>query len=238
MRINADLIEQSSQYVNCIKERELDLRGIKAPAIENLGATRDQFDTIDLSDNEIKKLDNFPLLKRLGCLLLSNNRISKIADGLATNLPKLHTVILSNNNISKLADCDGLSQFTKLEMLSLLDNPVTKEANYRLYVIRKCPALKHLDFRKVKQKERDEANRVFPDDGPAAKKAKTFTPGEGTKLVEKAGPTPQQILAIKAAIANAKTLEEVTRLERALRTGMLPEELGGPKPAGADSMVE
>ena len=59
--------------------------------------------------------------------------------------------ILSNNNISKLADCDGLSQFTKLEMLSLLDNPVTKEANYRLYVIRKCPALKHLDFRKVRQ---------------------------------------------------------------------------------------
>ena len=58
--------------------------------------------------------------------------------------------ILSNNNISKLADCDGLSQFTKLEMLSLLDNPVTKEANYRLYVIRKCPALKHLDFRKVR----------------------------------------------------------------------------------------
>lgn len=118
-----------TRYVNCIKERELDLRGIKAPAIENLGATRDQFDTIDLSDNEIKKLDNFPLvlpftylscavlavrralfrvpavlarwcncvtlqLKRLGCLLLSNNRISKIADGLATNLPKLHTVVL------------------------------------------------------------------------------------------------------------------------------------------------
>jgi U2 small nuclear ribonucleoprotein A' len=51
-------------------------------------------------------------------------------------------------------------------------------------------------------------------------------------------PPCTQILAIKAAIANAKTLEEVTRLERALRTGMLPEELGGPKPAGADSMVE
>ena len=51
-------------------------------------------------------------------------------------------------------------------------------------------------------------------------------------------PVCYQILAIKAAIANAKTLEEVTRLERALRTGMLPEELGGPKPASADSMVE
>ncbi len=131
------------RYVNCIKERELDLRGIKAPAIENLGATRDQFDTIDLSDNEIKKLDNFPLvfpavllsppyavravwrapffcracvvrgtrvplcqLKRLGCLLLSNNRISKISDGLATNLPKLHTVVLRSLRADSAAWCE------------------------------------------------------------------------------------------------------------------------------------
>ena len=34
--------------------------------------------------------------------------------------------------------------------LSLCDNLVTKKLNYRLYVIAKCPKLKHLDFRKVK----------------------------------------------------------------------------------------
>jgi len=32
-------------------------------------------DTIDLSDNEICKLDEFPLLRRLKSLLLNNNRI-------------------------------------------------------------------------------------------------------------------------------------------------------------------
>ena len=36
---------------------------------------QDQFDTIDLSDNEIRKLDGFPLLRRLKCLLLNNNKI-------------------------------------------------------------------------------------------------------------------------------------------------------------------
>jgi hypothetical protein len=37
--------------------------------------SQDQFDTVDFSDNDIRKLDGFPLLKRLKCLLLNNNRI-------------------------------------------------------------------------------------------------------------------------------------------------------------------
>ena len=49
--------------------------GYKIPVIENLGATLDQFDIMDFSDNDIRKLDGFPLLKRLKTLLLNNNRI-------------------------------------------------------------------------------------------------------------------------------------------------------------------
>lgn len=36
------------------------------------------------------------------------------------------------------------------------------------------------------------------------------------------GPTPESLTAIKAAIANASTLEEVQRLEKALKTGIVP----------------
>ena len=43
--------------------------------IENLGATLDQFDSIDLSDNDIRKLDGFPFLKRLRTLILNHNPI-------------------------------------------------------------------------------------------------------------------------------------------------------------------
>lgn len=56
-------------------ENSVYVSGYKIPQIENMGATLDQFDTIDFSDNDVRKLDGFPLLKRLKCLLLNNNRI-------------------------------------------------------------------------------------------------------------------------------------------------------------------
>ena len=43
-----------------------------------LAFLQDQFDTIDLSDNEIVKLENLPYLNRLGTLLINNNRITRI----------------------------------------------------------------------------------------------------------------------------------------------------------------
>ena len=49
--------------------------GYKIPLVENLGATLDQFDCIDFSDNEVRKVDNFPLLPRIKCLLFNNNRV-------------------------------------------------------------------------------------------------------------------------------------------------------------------
>lgn len=49
--------------------------GYRLPEIENLGATLDQFDTIDFSDNDIRKLEGFPFLKRIKSLLFNNNRI-------------------------------------------------------------------------------------------------------------------------------------------------------------------
>lgn len=54
------------------------------------------------------------------------------------------------------------------------------------------------------------------------------------------GPAPEQATAIKAAIAAATTLEEVRRLEEALKTGHLPSEVavGAERPAGAGAMEE
>lgn len=47
-------------------------------AIDGFSYKQDQFDAIDLSDNEIVKLENFPNLNRLGTLFLNNNRITRI----------------------------------------------------------------------------------------------------------------------------------------------------------------
>ncbi len=48
---------------------------------------------------------------------------------------------------------------------------------------------------------------------------------QAVEPVVRKGPSPEQITAIKAAIANAQTLEEVQRLENALTSGHLPSEL-------------
>ncbi len=45
-------------------------------------APQNQFDSIDLSDNAIVRLDGFPKLQRLKQLLLNNNRVARIARGL------------------------------------------------------------------------------------------------------------------------------------------------------------
>ncbi|KAL6909568.1 hypothetical protein ACP4OV_001849 [Aristida adscensionis] len=275
VRLTADLIWKSPHFFNAIKERELDLRGNKIAVIENLGATEDQFDTIDLSDNEIVKLENFPYLNRLGTLLVNNNRITRINPNLGEFLPKLHTLVLTNNRLTNLAEIDPLASLPKLQFLSLLDNTVTKQPDYRLYVIHKLKHLRLLDFKKVKQQvvysfplewlpkcvlewteecrqqkgkqatllERVAAAQKFhsKEAEEEAKKvpAKTFTPGQladaqdATKELQApkvVGPTPEQITAIKAAIVNSQTLEEVARLEKALSTGQIPAEFAMPKP--------
>lgn len=67
--------------------------GLRATAIENLGVTEDQYQCLDFSDNEIVTIENFPLLKQLQSLLLSNNRIKRIQRRLNQFLPNLTALV-------------------------------------------------------------------------------------------------------------------------------------------------
>ncbi|CDY22621.1 BnaC08g42550D [Brassica napus] len=239
VKLTADLIWNSPHFFNAIKERELELRGNKIPVIENLGATEDQFDTIDLSDNEIVKLENFPLLNRLGTLIINNNRITRINPNIGEFLPKLHTLVLTNNRLVNLVEIDPLASIPKLQYLSLLDNNITKKPNYRLYVIHKLKSLRVLDFIKVKAKERAEAAALFSSK-EAEEEVKKVSQQEVQKVSDTTeepetpkvvAPTQEQILAIKAAIINSQTIEEIARLEQALKFGQVPAGLIVPDPA-------
>ncbi|KAK8259846.1 hypothetical protein V6Z11_D13G082700 [Gossypium hirsutum] len=133
VKLTADLIWKCPHFFNALKERELDLRGNKITVIENLGATE-----VYLSGNEIVKLDNFPYLKRLGTLLINNNRVTRINPNIGEFLPSLHTLVLTDNRLVNLVKIDPLSSLPKL-----------------LYVIHKLKSLRVLDFKKVKAKTRD-----------------------------------------------------------------------------------
>ncbi|XP_020487212.2 U2 small nuclear ribonucleoprotein A' [Labrus bergylta] len=245
VKLTAELIEQAAQYTNPVRDRELDLRGYKIPVLENLGATLDQFDTVDFSDNEIRKLDGFPLLKRLKTLLMNNNRICRVGENLEQSLPCLTELILTNNNIQELGDLDPLATVKTLTLLSLLRNPVTNKKHYRLYMINKIPQIRVLDFQKVKQKERQEAEKMFKGKRGAqlakdiAKRTKTFTPGVPAQLEKKkTGPSQADVEAIKNAIANASSLAEVERLKGMLQAGQIPGRDLREGPAGVEEEEE
>lgn len=222
MRLTADLARDSPAYINPLRQRELSLRGFKIPVIENLGATNDQFQVLDLSDNEILKLDNFPVLLRLECLLLSANRICRIRRGLSKYLPKLNTMILTNNKLGKFADLKPLSDLPTLTHVVLKGNPVAKLDDYRLFVVHRLPNLKMLDFQKVSQKERAaalakfgelvvELDDVETETAMDEKVDNTFEPGESL------GPTPEERAVIMEKIKNATSLAEIELLEKQLK---------------------
>ncbi|CAH4018597.1 unnamed protein product [Pieris brassicae] len=228
VKLTIELIQSSMQYMNPCRDRELDLRGYKIPQIENMGATLDQFDTIDYSENDIRKLDGFPLLKRLKCMFFNNNRIVRIGENLEQYLPNLDTLILTNNNIAELGDLDPLASLSKLKTLSLMHNPVANKQHYRAYIAFKLPGLQLLDFRKIKQKEREEANNLFKSkkgkemQKEIIRKAKTFVPGGNMPDPKVTSLTPQEIHKIREAIKNASSLQEVERLTRMLQAGQIP----------------
>merc|ERR1711920_124376 len=137
-------------------------------------------------------------------------------------------------------DLEPLTKLKTLERLSLLENPVTKVKHYRPYMISKCSkTLRILDFNRIKDKERKAAGLLFA--GERGKKLlEEIAPPRvvGKEPTEKAeaakvGPSPEIIERIKKAIAEAETIEEVTRLEKALKSGVLPDDLKDDKAADA-----
>lgn len=236
MRLTADLIQSSLSYLNPLKERELDLRGHKIPAIENLGVAGPH-DAIDFTDNDIQMLGNFPLSPRLRTLLLARNRISSIQPSLANSIPNLTTLVLASNNFAELADLDVLSTFHQLTFLVLLENPVTRKENYRYWVLFRCPAVRFLDYKKVKDAEREKAKELFgtasTPSALASKimgvKSKVFDVPSANGTSSSSGSknyrvklTDKERKKVEEMIRNAKSLQEIIRLEKELNEGRVP----------------
>jgi U2 small nuclear ribonucleoprotein A' len=129
MRLSAELLNSAEQRPNPLGERELILRGRGIPAVENLGVTRDAFDTIDFTDNRLTRLENFPRLLRLTSLILAGNVVEAIdVNNINTNIPNITSLSLDNNRISTLHQVSNIGKaFPKLTFLSLLGNPVTSK---------------------------------------------------------------------------------------------------------------
>ncbi|KAJ5939322.1 U2 small nuclear ribonucleoprotein A [Penicillium verhagenii] len=253
MRLTVELIQHSLSYINPLTDRELDLRGHKIPAIENLGIAKDQ-DAIDFTDNDLSSLGNFPLFPRLRTLLLARNRISHIQPSLGTSVPNLSTLVLSSNNLSELADLDSLRTLTNLTHLTLLDNPVTRKENYRYWVIWLVPSVRFFDYQKVKDAERAKAKELFgtfEEQSALASKIKgiksnTFdasiaaaTNNTSTDKAIRVKFTDEERKRVEKMIREAKSMAEITRLEKELSEGRIPGgALGGSEDVDGDERMQ
>ncbi|BAM38922.1 leucine-rich repeat, typical subtype containing protein [Theileria orientalis strain Shintoku] len=191
MKLSPALISQGYQILSPTGDRTLSLRDSRISVVANLGATNDDYDSLDLSNNDIIKLENFPLLPRLKTLIVAGNRVSKIADDIGSCLPNLSSLVLTNNSITTISQLEPLFKCKiahmfkaylgkSLERLALLDNHVVAVPHFREYLIHKIPSLKYLNFTKVKRKEREDATALFCSD-------------KATKLFKEMGYDPKDV---------------------------------------------
>mmetsp|Transcript_19427 Transcript_19427/g.29937 ORF Transcript_19427/g.29937 Transcript_19427/m.29937 type:complete len:258 (-) Transcript_19427:1085-1858(-) len=234
MRLSASLIAtQAEELTNTVGERCILLRQLNIPYIENLAVLGNKYDAVDLTGNHITKLANFPRksMERLQSLYVADNAIEAV-DGknLSKTLINLKNLDLSGNKIGILSEVSKLNALRKLEVLSLLGNPVSRRQHYRLYVINQIDSLKILDYQKVTQKERAQAKRLALSSAGAAleedvqEEAKTFVPGAGRTAEEAFSHsfTPEQKQQIREMIEQADDPEEIDVIEASVARGEFP----------------
>lgn len=134
--------------------------------------------------------------------------------------------MLTGNMIQELGDIEPLVPLEKLSSLCLMQNPISAKPYYRQYLVHKMPQLKLLDFRKIKQREREDANAFFrcPRGKDIAREImkKARAQAQGANGMDRPAMTSNERNKIRELISNATSLEEVQRLTKILSSGQIP----------------
>jgi U2 small nuclear ribonucleoprotein A' len=225
MRITPNLIATA---ITTGRPTTLSLRDLDIPLVENLEQLPDIYETIDLTNNEIVTMGNFPLLMKTRTLLLAKNRVNNIQEGIQLQLPKLKSLSLVGNSISDYSTLEKLKHLKRLEDLYMNDNPICLMEHLREFTIWCLPNLKVLNFEKVSMKERQRARELFGDvDEPTELVYKLRTIGKkhtGSNddigsVVKKLSEEEREKL--KQELKSATSLKDIDRIETALRNGYL-----------------
>ncbi|CAM6115593.1 unnamed protein product [Calypogeia fissa] len=117
---------------------------------------------LDLSFNELEKIEGLETLTELVDLSFYNNKIQKL-EGMDT-LENLISLSLGNNLLKELEGVIYLRKFRKLRLLCLDGNPISKNQDYRHYVIAFVRNVLYLDHKLCSQKQVTAAGEQFQDD--------------------------------------------------------------------------
>ncbi|MQL83348.1 hypothetical protein Taro_015846 [Colocasia esculenta] len=119
---------------------------------------------LSIANVGVSSLENFPRLRNLQRLILSDNRIAGGLEFLVrAGLDSLRDLDLSNNRIQYLEDLAPLAQL-RLVSLDLYECPVTRIKDYRSRVFGMIRSLKYLDKMDADENERPETDEEDEDD--------------------------------------------------------------------------
>lgn len=231
MRLTPNVILDAPSFSNPEHERTVGLRSLKVPMVENLTVTKDVNEAIDLTDNDITILGNFPVLTRLKTLLLAKNRVVSVQDDFYTTVPMLESLSLVSNSISSFSALTPLRNCKRLKNLYLKDNPISQNEHYRLLVIWLIPQLVILDFNKVKTAERTKAEELFGEfDSPNELASSLLAIQSKSLETDKDEAQIKDVLRkltdddrtrLKQELKTATSLQEIDRIETALKSGYI-----------------
>ena len=113
-----------------------------------------QLNYINISFNKLRNCDktNIGILPVLKIFLCDNNYLKNI--NCFEKFYSLEIISFNNNKITDLGCLEKLNQLKKLTQLSIINNPITKIANYRKIIIKTFPHLQILDNKEICQDER------------------------------------------------------------------------------------
>jgi len=145
-------------------------------------------------------------------------------------LPNLEVLVLTNNQLKTLEALKPLESLTQLEHISLIENEVSRNKEYRLYLIHLCPTLRVINFSRVKETERElsfekygekeEDEMEEDDDMMEGDENKEETNGNDEE--EKITAPINDQKAIAEALSKATTMEEILAIENQLMQGKIP----------------
>ncbi|KAL6512832.1 hypothetical protein OROMI_034648 [Orobanche minor] len=119
---------------------------------------------LSMANIGISFLEQFPRLRNLQKLILSDNRIAGGLEFLvAAGLDSLRDLDLSNNRISNINDLRPLAEL-RLVSLDLYECPVTRMKDYRSGVFSLIRSLKYLDKMDAEENERPESDDEEEDE--------------------------------------------------------------------------
>jgi hypothetical protein len=170
---------------------DVSANAIASAATLRLEVAKTTLANLDLSDNDLTRLDGLESLAALETLVIDRNRVKVLDAGSFAGfanlrvlrmeenglrslahfdaLVSLRALHLGGNRVGEVAELEKLASLAELGELTLAGNPVTRKQVYRPMALRHCEKLHTLDARAVTAIEREHVEYLFsPVDGTGA----------------------------------------------------------------------